>query len=218
MVEQVKPKLRGWLHLGAFPLVLAAGIVLVCLAPTTSAMVASAVFGVTAALLFGISALYHRGRWSPRVARVLKRLDHSNIFLIIAGSYTPFTVLLLPRHQAEVLLAVVWCGALLGVAFRVFWVGAPRWLYTPAYIALGWAALFYLPDFLRTGGAAILTLVIVGGALYTIGGVVYGLRRPDPLPRWFGFHEVFHAFTIAAFVVHYIGISLAVYTQPLTAG
>ncbi len=214
-VSQVKPKLRGWLHLGAFPLVLAAGIVLVCLAPTTTARIASSIFGLTAALLFGISALYHRGNWSPRAGRLLKRLDHSNIFLIIAGSYTPFTLLLLPHAQAVVLLAVVWGGALLGVAFRVFWVGAPRWLYTPAYIALGWAALFYLPDFLRTGGAAILTLVIVGGALYTIGGIVYGLKKPNPLPRWFGFHEVFHAFTIAAFVVHYVGISLAVYTHPL---
>lgn len=215
IVEQVKPRLRGWLHLGAFPLVVAAGIVLVCLSPTTSATIASSIFALTAALLFGVSALYHRGHWGPRADRLLKRLDHSNIFLIIAGSYTPLTVLLLPPHQAKVLLGVVWGGALLGVAFRVFWVGAPRWLYTPAYIALGWAAVFYLPEFLRTGGAAVLTLVIVGGLLYTIGGIVYGLKRPDPLPRWFGFHEIFHAFTVAAFVVHYIGISLAVYSQPV---
>lgn len=211
LVEQVKPKLRGWLHLAAFPLVLVAGIVLVALAPDPRAKVVSAIFGVTAALLFGTSALYHRGHWSPRAQALLKRLDHSNIFLIIAGSYTPLTILLLPQDKATVLLWLVWGGAIAGVIFRVFWLGAPRWLYTPAYIALGWAAVFYLPDFLRRGGPAVLTLVVIGGLLYTAGGIVYALKRPNPAPRWFGFHEVFHTFTVAAFVVHYIGISFAVY-------
>ncbi len=208
----VKPKLRGWLHAGAFPAVVAASIVLVVLAPDTRSRIACAIFGTAAALLFGTSALYHRGNWSPRVAVLLKRFDHSNIFLIIAGSYTPLTLLLLPEGKAQVLLWLVWGGALAGIAFRVFWVNAPRWLYTPIYIALGWAAVFYLPDFLRHGGVAVLTLVVVGGVLYTLGGVVYALKRPDPSPRWFGFHEVFHAFTIAAFVVHYIAISTTVYS------
>ena len=212
MLQQVKPRLRGWLHLVAAPLALIAGIVLVAMAPTTQARIACAIFAVAATVLFGTSALYHRGRWSPKRERLLKRLDHSNIFLIIAGSYTPFAVLLLPPRQADVLLAVVWAGALAGVAFRVFWVGAPRWLYTPAYIALGWTAVFYLPAFLAHGGAAVLTLVLVGGVLYTIGGIIYGVKRPNPLPSWFGFHEVFHALTIAAFIVHYVGVFLALYT------
>jgi len=211
-VQQLKPKLRGWLHLVAFPLTVVAGIVLVALAPAGRGRVACAVFAATAAMLFGTSALYHRGHWSPAREKLLKRIDHSNIFLIIAGSYTPFAVLLLPHEQAKVLLAIVWGGALLGVAFRVFWVGAPRWLYTPAYIALGWTAVFYLPDFAVRGGAAVLTLVIVGGVLYTLGGIVYGIKRPNPLPRWFGFHEVFHALTVAAFTVHLIGVFLAAYS------
>jgi len=207
----VKPHLRGWLHLGTFPICLAAGVVLVALAPTTKARVATAIYAVTACLLFGVSALYHRGTWSPRALGVLKRLDHANIFLIIAGTYTPFTVLLLPPGPARVLLWLVWGGAIAGVAFRVLWVGAPRWLYVPVYVALGWVAVMYLPDFLSGGGVAVFVLVLVGGLLYTAGGIVYGLKRPDPSPRWFGFHEVFHTLTVTAFAVHYVGVSLAVY-------
>jgi hemolysin III len=212
-VAAVKPHLRGWLHAGTFPLAVAAGIVLICVAPTSPGRIAASVFTLTAALLFGTSAVYHRGTWSPRVQRLLKRMDHSNIFLIIAGSYTPFAVLLLTPGRARTLLLIVWIGALAGVLFRVFWVGAPRWLYTPVYIALGWVAVIYLPDFLRAGGVALLTLIVVGGLLYTVGGVIYALKRPNPSPRWFGFHEVFHACTVAAFTVHYIAVSLAVYSH-----
>ena len=198
--------MRGWLHAGTFPLSVAAGIVLVSLAPTERARISTAVFGVSAAMLFGVSAVYHRGHWSPRATAILQRLDHANIFLIIAGTYTPFTVLLLPPGPSHMLLWIVWTGAVLGVAFRVLWVRAPRWLYVPVYVALGWVAVVYLPDFLRHGGPAVLTLVIVGGVLYTLGGLVYGIKRPDPSPRWFGFHEVFHALTVAAFVVHSVGV------------
>jgi hemolysin III len=176
------------------------------------ALVYTEFFAVTSSLLFGVSALYHRGTWSPRAAGVLKRLDHANIFLIIAGTYTPFSVLLLPSGPAQTLLWIVWTGALLGVAFRVLWVGAPRWLYVPVYIALGWVAVAYIPQFWAGGGAAVFVLVVLGGALYTVGAVIYGLRKPNPSPRWFGFHEVFHAFTVAAFLAHYIGISIAVHT------
>lgn len=213
LAEAVKPRLRGWLHLGAFPPVAVACVVLVVAAGSTPARISCAIFGATAMLLFGTSALYHRGIWRPRTERLLKRLDHSNIFLIIAGTYTPFTVLLLPEPRDAMLLWVVWVGALAGVAFRVFWVGAPRWLYTPAYIALGWAAIFFLPDFLRYGGVAVLTLVIAGGVLYTLGGTIYALKWPDPAPRWFGFHEIFHALTVAAFLTHYVGISLVVHAR-----
>jgi hemolysin III len=210
----VKPHLRGWLHAGTFPLVVAAGIVLVALAPAGRARASASVFAVTAALLFGVSALYHRGHWSPRAAAVLKRVDHANIFLIIAGTYTPFTVLLLPPGAARTLMFLVWGGAVAGVLFRVFWVGAPRWLYVPAYVALGWAAVAYLPQFKAGGGVAVLVLVIVGGVLYSLGGLVYGIKRPNPSPRWFGFHEVFHALTVLAFAVHYVGVSIAVYSSP----
>jgi hemolysin III len=208
-----KPKLRGWLHAGMFPAAVASGTVLIALADSTRARAACAIYAATACLLFGVSGLYHRGDWGPRAAAVLRRLDHANIFLIIAGTYTPFTLLLLPDRHGDLLLWVVWAGALAGITFRVFWVGAPRWLYTPCYIALGWAAVFFLPDFLRAGGIAVLVLVLTGGLLYSAGGVVYGIKRPNPSPRWFGFHEVFHSFTLAAFVVHYVGISLVAYSH-----
>nr|WP_298989915.1 hemolysin III family protein [uncultured Pseudokineococcus sp.] len=211
----VKPLLRGWLHLGMFPLVLAAGIVAVSLAPTTESRWAMAVFGLTAAMLFGVSALYHRGRWSPRTQVLLKRFDHSNIFLIIAGTYTPFAVLLLQPGPQRVLLLVAWIAALVGIAFRIFWVGAPRWLYVPAYVAMGWVAVAFLPQFLEGGGPAVLVLVVVGGLLYTAGALVYGLKRPDPSPRYFGFHEIFHALTVVAFVCHYVAASLALYSGDL---
>jgi hemolysin III len=209
---EVKPRLRGWLHAGTAPLPLAAGIVLVALSPDATTRVGSAVFAASALVLFTVSAVYHRGTWSPRVWAFLRRFDHANIFLLIAGSYTPFTLLLLDGTDRIVLLATVWSGAVLGVLFRVFWASAPRWLYTPIYIALGWAAVFFLGDFVHSAGAAVLTLMMVGGGLYTVGGLVYGLKRPNPSPRWFGFHEVFHSLTVAAFVTHYVGISIATYT------
>jgi hemolysin III len=210
--REIKPHLRGWLHLGTFPLCVAAGIVLVWLSPDTRTKVASAIFVLSASLLFGSSALFHRGHWGPRWHGVLRRLDHSTIFLLIAGTYTPFAIMLLDGRNARILLGLVWGGALMGIAFRIFWIGAPRWLYLPVYIALGWAAVFWLGDFASTAGPAVLTLIIVGGGLYSVGGLVYGFKRPNPIPRWFGFHEVFHTFTIAAFVVHYVGVSMLMYS------
>ncbi|EST23919.1 hypothetical protein N566_25305 [Streptomycetaceae bacterium MP113-05] len=207
----LKPLMRGWLHAGMFPAVLIAGTFLTALADSASGRLACAVYTLTACLLFGTSALYHRGNWGPRANAVLRRLDHANIFLIIAGTYTPLTILLLDDGRRDLLLWGIWVAAVLGIAFRVFWVGAPRWLYTPCYLAMGWAAVFFLPEFLRTGGMAVLVLVVVGGLLYSAGGIVYGIKRPNPSPRWFGFHEVFHTLTLAAFVVHYVGISLVAY-------
>lgn len=210
---EIKPRMRGWLHAGMFPAVLIAGIVLIALADSTRGRIACAIYIATACLLFGVSAVYHRGTWGPRGEAVLRRLDHANIFLIIAGTYTPLTLLLLPESTGTPLLWAVWAAAVAGIAFRVFWVGAPRWLYTPCYIAMGWAAVFFLPDFMRTGGIAVLVLVVVGGLLYSAGGVIYGIKRPNPSPRFFGFHEVFHSLTLAAFVVHYVGISLVAYNH-----
>ena len=209
--QSLKPKLRGWLHAGMFPAALVSGVALTACAQSARGRIACAIYTLTACALFGVSALYHRGNWGPRLSGILRRLDHANIFLIIAGTYTPLTILLLPGGTSELLLWLVWAGALAGIAFRVFWVGAPRWLYTPCYIALGWVAVFFLPDFLRTGGVAVLVCVITGGVLYSTGAAVYGFKRPNPSPRWFGFHEVFHSFTLAAFIVHYVGISLVAY-------
>lgn len=205
-----KPKLRGWLHTATSPLTVAAGIVLICLSPTAATKVSSALFAGTAILLFTVSGIYHRGNWSPKVWAFLKRFDHANIFFLIAGSYTPFAITLLDGTARVGLLVIVWSGALLGVAYKLAWTNAPRWLSAPIYIALGWAAIFYADDF-AGGGTAVITLVVVGGGLYTIGGIVYGLKWPDPFPKWFGFHEIFHLFTIAAFVCHYIAASIATY-------
>lgn len=166
--------------------------------------------GVTGTQLFATSALCHRRYWSPRADAILRRLDHSNIYLIIAGTYTPFALVLLDGSQRVQLLAIVWGGALLGVLFRVFWVGAPRWLYTPIYVALGWVAVFYFEPLSRTGGTAVMWLIAIGGVLYTLGAVVYGFKKPDPWPTVFGFHEIFHLCTVAAFIVHYIAASLAI--------
>jgi hemolysin III len=211
-LDDVKPRLRGWLHAAVAPLTLAAGVVLVAMSPTATTRIGSAVFATSALVLFSVSAVYHRGTWSPRAWLFLRRFDHANIFLLIAGSYTPFTLLLLDGTERVVLLSVVWSGAVLGVLFRVFWNGAPRWLYTPIYLALGWAAVFFAGDFVAGAGAPVLTLMVVGGGLYTVGGLVYGFQRPDPAPSWFGFHEVFHTLTIAAFVTHYVGVSIATYS------
>ncbi len=210
IVGSVKPKLRGWLHAGTFPFIVLAGLALVAATPTLRGRVGVAIFVGTACLLFGTSGLYHRGRWSPSTSKLLRRLDHANIFLIIAGTYTAFATTLLAPDQARTLLAIMWVSALAGVVFKVFWVGAPRWLSTPIYIGLGWVAIFYVGPFYQAGGALVLALIVLGGVLYTLGGVVYGLRRPDPSPRWFGFHEIFHSFTIAAFASHFAAVVLVV--------
>ncbi|WP_084252997.1 PAQR family membrane homeostasis protein TrhA [Devriesea agamarum] len=207
-----KPRLRGWIHLFTFPTSIIAGTLLIAFGPTLASRLACAVFVVTAGMLFGISATYHRGTWSQRGAIILRRFDHANIFLIIAGTYTPLAVTLLSHTQATILLFICWGGAALGVIFRLFWTSAPRWLYVPAYVALGWVAIFYMPQMLHTGGWAVVSLLVAGGLLYTVGAVVYGLKRPNPSPYWFGFHEIFHAFTVTAFVCHFIAVWLAVAT------
>ncbi len=210
VVDAVKPHLRGWLHLVMAPLALIGGIVLTGLAPTQGGRIAALVFTITAGLLFTTSAVYHRGRWGPRLDGMLRRWDHANIFLIIAGSYTPFA-LLLPRRDATILLLLVWGGAIGGVLFRVLWINAPRWLYVPIYAALGWVAVFYIKPLLTHGGWTIMGFVIAGGVLYTLGALVYGLKKPDPSPRWFGYHEIFHALTILAFLAHFAAATMALF-------
>jgi len=211
-LEEVKPRLRGWLHAATAPLTLASGVVLIALSPNASTRLGSSIFAASALMLFTVSAIYHRGTWSPRVWALLRRFDHANIFLLIAGSYTPFTLLLLEGRDRTTLLTLVWGGAACGILFRIFWTNAPRWLYVPIYVALGWAAVFYFGDFVANGGVAVPVLMAVGGALYTLGGLVYGVKKPNPYPIWFGFHEVFHTLTIIAFFTHYVGISIATYS------
>jgi hemolysin III len=208
----VKPRLRGVLHEAAFAISLVTGTALVCLADGTRERVATAIYAGSVALLFGTSAAYHRGAWSPRAYDVMARLDHSMIFVLIAGSYTPFALLLLHGALQWVVLGVVWGGAALGVLLRNVVRRPPRWLFVGLYLALGWVAVGLLPAVLHRGGVAVLVLLAVGGLFYTAGALIYALRRPNPSPRWFGFHEVFHACTLVAFVTHYVAVSLTAYS------
>src|SRR6478735_5860108 len=200
--EDVKPSWRGWIHAATFPVAIVAGIVLITLAQGAPAKWSSAVFMVTSLLLFGNSALYHRFNWKPKTKAIFKRIDHANILLLIAGTYTPIAVLGLPTDQAVLLLSLVWSGALIGILFRVFWINAPRWLYVALYLVLGWAAVMYLPE-LWQASIPMVVLVAVGGLLYTGGAIVYAMKRPNPWPGHFGFHEIFHVCTVLAFLCHW---------------
>ncbi|MBF4574033.1 hemolysin III family protein [Herbiconiux sp. VKM Ac-1786] len=211
-VEQ-KPTWRGWIHAGTFPVTIVAGIVLISLAQGAPAKWASVVFTLTSMLLFGNSALYHRIDWKPKTKLLFKRIDHANIFLLIAGTYTPIAVLALPPAQGTLLLVIVWSGALLGIGFRVFWIGAPRWLYVILYLALGWAAVAYLGDIFAVNPATMI-LVAAGGLAYTVGALAYALKRPNFFPGRFGFHEVFHTLTVVAFLCHWTAILLLAIDPP----
>jgi len=214
---ELKPTWRGWIHAATIPVAIALGIVLVALADGWFAKLMSAVFFASSLMLFGGSALYHRFDWSPRVKLALKRLDHANIFLLIAGTYTPIATLALPFPRSTILISLVWGGALAGIAFRVFWIRAPRWLYVPLYLLLGWAALMYVGDLFASAPAS-MVLVFVGGGFYTLGAVVYALKRPNPWPRHFGFHEIFHACTLLAFLCHWSAVLLVAVWPPVFPG
>lgn len=205
-----KPKMRGWIHAGTAPLALAASIVMLCLADNAEKRWACAVFLVCSLLLFGVSALYHRVPWGRRGYGVMRRLDHCNIFLLIAGSYTPIAVSLLNKSQTTHLLLIVWLGALLGIFLSVFWVNAPRWVYVPIYILLGWVALWYMNPILKAGGWAVIWLLIAGGLCYSIGAVFYGIRWPGRDAKYFGYHEIFHSGTVAGWVCICIAAYFAV--------
>ncbi len=209
-----KPTWRGWIHTATFPLAIVLGAVLLVLADGAAARISSAVFIASALLLFGISALYHRLNWSERTRTLLKRFDHANIFLLIAGSYTPVSVLSLPQEKATLLLSLVWGGALLGIGFRIFWITAPRWLYVPLYVLLGWAAVMFIVD-LFNANVIMMALIILGGLFYTVGAVIYGLKKPNPVPGKFGFHEIFHTLTLLAFLSHWAGILLIAVDPPV---
>ena len=205
-----KPLMRGWLHLGFAPALLITGLVLTALAPTLPGRIGCAVWTLSGVQLFGISAAYHRGNWNEPTKALFRRLDHSNIFVFIAGTYTPLTLTLLDGGSRWVLLGLIWGIAAFGIVFRICWLGAPRWLYTLLYVAMGWAALGWLGEFWTAGGPTVVLLMLAGGLVYSLGALAYGTRRPRLNPRLFGFHEVFHACTIAAAICHGVVIGLAV--------
>lgn len=201
-----KPLLRGWIHAAFTPVVSVLGLLAVLLAPSPQLRIACAVFGVTGLLLFGVSGVYHRGYWSPRVTGFLRRFDHCNIALLIAGTYTPLAIALL--EDPLPLLIIIWSCAVGLIAFRLIWMGAPRWLYTPLYVVMGCIAVAYLPVFWPVSPGATV-LLAAGGIAYIAGAVVYALKRPVIAPLHYGFHEVFHSCTVIGFVCHDIAIMLA---------
>jgi hemolysin III len=211
-----KPRMRGWLHTYAFYVALGCGVVLCSVAATRPGavpLVSCVVYSLSVCALFGVSALYHRRMWTHRGYWLMRRLDHSMIFLLIAGTYTPYCLILLPRPTATTVLAVVWGGALAGIALQMAWPGAPRWVAAPLYLALGWVAIVVLPEIARAGGPAVLVLVLAGGLAYSLGAVCYALRRPNPWPTVFGHHELFHACTLVAATCHQVGLYLALYAH-----
>lgn len=206
-----KPLLRGWIHAAATPLALAAGIVLICLAHGAALKWACAVFMTCSLILFGNSAAYHLGDWSPRVTDVLRRIDHMNIFLLIAGTYTPVSFALPPIWRNSI-IAGMWACTLIALIIHVIWIGAPRWLYTIVYIIFGVSGLSYMYLFWMSpaAGPAVVVLLTSGGACYIAGAIVYALRKPDPWPRVFGFHEIFHCGTVAGYACHMVAIYMVI--------
>jgi len=213
--DPAKPRLRGWIHLHSSWLALIAGTVLVSVswaAASPRAGLSTLVYAAATVAMFAVSATYHRVHWESGTSRkLMKRLDHSMIFVFIAGSYTPFARLAMPRDTGSLVLWIVWGGALAGIALKVCWPSAPRWLGVPLYLLLGWVAIWFAPTILHVAGVAAMVLLAVGGVFYSIGGVFYALRWPDPWPRTFGYHEVFHACTAVAAILHYIAMWFAVF-------
>ena len=213
MEKLVKPRLRGVSHQWAFFVALVAGITLVVAAPSGRATFAAVVYAVSVAAMFGASALYHRVDWRSLAARRwMRRLDHSMIYLLIAGTYTPFALLLLEGGLARAVLIAVWGGALLGIGLKMLWPDTPKWLTAAVYVTLGWVAVIAFPELARELGVTGMALVVGGGVLYTAGAVVYALRRPDPVPAVFGYHEIFHVLVIAAAALQFVAV--AAYALP----
>ncbi|GLW34005.1 PAQR family membrane homeostasis protein TrhA [Actinoplanes regularis] len=209
-----KPRLRGRLHQYAFFVAAVCGIVLCSIAwsrPGVAPFISCLIYSITVCGLFGISALYHRRVWSERGFQIMRRMDHSMIFIFIAGTYTPFCVSLLDKGTATLMLSLVWGGALGGVALKVVWPHLPRWAGAPLYVALGWVAVGIIPNVLQEGGVTCFVLMLVGGLIYTVGAVFYALRRPNPWPTVFGHHEFFHACTLVAAICHQVAIYFALY-------
>lgn len=214
VIAPAPPRMRGRLHAVGAVVSVVTGLVLVAVSAalrTLAAAWSTAVYAVSIVALFSVSGLYHRRAWTARARLRMRRLDHSMIFLLIAGSYTPIAVLALPAPTGATVLTIVWSGAIAGIVLKTAWPTAPRWIGVLLYIALGWTAVFVFPDILHSAGPAALVLVIAGGVAYTLGAVVYATKRPNPNPAIFGFHEVFHACTLLAASCHYLAIWLIVF-------
>lgn len=203
-----KPRLRGVLHEVALYASVPLGVALGLLAAGTRAQISAAVFAGAVVAMFGASALYHRFTWSPRTRLWLRRLDHAGIFGLIAGTYTPFGLLVLQGVWQTVVLSIVWTGAGVAILTKLAWVAAPKWLSAVAGITLGWVAVAAFPEILSHAGVAAAVLIALGGVCYTAGGVIYARRKPDPLPHIFGYHELFHALVIAAVALQYAAVGL----------
>jgi len=207
-IASVKPRLRGVSHEWAFFISLVLGAALVIAAKTPQATLAVAIYAVSLSALLGTSALYHRVNWKrPEVRRWMRRLDHSMIFFLIAGTYTPFALLVLDGPLADAILVVVWAGALIGAIVEMVWIEHPKWVAALVYMSLGWVAVVAFPGMWDEMGVGGTLLVAVGGLLYTVGAVVYATQRPNPSPRVFGYHEVFHALVILAAAAHFAAIA-----------
>ena len=206
-----KPLMRGWIHAATTPLALAAGIVLICLAHGAGLKWACAVFMTCSLVLFGNSAAYHLGDWSPRVTDILRRIDHMNIFLLIAGTYTPVSFALEPFWR-DTIIGGMWACTLVALIIHVIWIGAPRWLYVIVYIVFGVSGVAFMRLFWISpyAGPVVVVLLAAGGVCYIAGAIVYGLRRPDPWPRIFGFHEIFHTGTVAGYACHMVAIYMVI--------
>jgi hemolysin III len=211
----VKPRARGWIHLVSAVVAVLAGAALIAVSwPLAGLKAGLATFIYTGSVvgMFTVSATYHRVNWKTLKARIwMKRLDHSMIFVLIAGTYTPFALLAMPHDEGMVVLYIVWGGAVAGVLLKLCWPTAPRWVGVPLYLVLGWVAAFYIAAILHHAGVAAMVLLAVGGVLYSVGGILYALRWPDPWPTTFGYHEFFHACTAVAAICHYIAIWFAVF-------
>lgn len=205
-----KPLLRGWIHAGFAPVAFIAGLVLIALSGGGATGVACAIFALTGVLLFGVSGMYHRGFWPAKTRIVLKRLDHANITLLIAGTYTPVALTMLEDPSRSIMLWTIWGCAISVTLFRVFWTGAPRWLYTPLYVVMGLIAVFFMGELWQASKVATI-LIATGGLTYIVGAVFYGTKRPAMAPTIFGFHELFHVFTVAGFIQHYIAVMFAIF-------
>ncbi|MDP9491162.1 MAG: hemolysin III family protein [Actinomycetota bacterium] len=208
MDPDLRPRLRGVSHEYAFFVSVFLGVMLVAAASGAVERAAAAVFAATTAAMFAVSALYHRITWQPRARRWMRRLDHAAIYLLIAGTYTPFGLLALSGAWRWTLLPIVWGGAFVAIVLKVAWVDSPKWLAAAIGIALGWVGVVAMPQIWDHAGAAGVTLLAIGGVLYTAGAVVYTVRRPDPVPAVFGYHELFHALVIGAAACQYAAVAL----------
>jgi len=207
----MKPRLRGVFHEWAFYLTIPLGIAVGLAATGTQAQVAGAIFAGSVVAMFGASALYHRFTWAPTTRLWLRRLDHAGIFGLIAGTYTPFGLIVLHGNWQIVVLSIVWAGAAFSIVTKLAWVGAPKWLSAASGIALGWVGILVFPQIIQRTGLTTGLLILLGGLLYTLGAVIYAVRKPDLFPRVFGYHELFHALVIAAVALQYAAVTIVVF-------